>query len=207
MVTTRLATPADAAEIAALHMETLPGDVSDFTPLGAGVVRRFYRQAVERGAAVVCLAEESGVALGFVMITPDISQLFGRALLAGAGDIVAFVFGANPFGLARAVIAKFTSGTATVAAVPELVYLGVSARARGKGVGALLMDAAHAAFLGQRVESYELNVHAANAHAVKLYEGKGLTIVRRYEKGGHAMYNMRKRFSDAAQPESAPPGA
>ena len=38
---------------------------------------------------------------------------------------------------------------ATVASVPELVYLGVGAAARGKGVGALLMRAAHDAFVGE----------------------------------------------------------
>ncbi len=190
MVTTRVAVAADAGAIAALHMETLPGDVSDFTPLGPGVVRRFYGNAIARAAATVCVAEEAGAPLGFVMITPDISQLFPRSLLAGAGDIVAFVFGANPVGLARAVVAKFASGTASIPSVPELVYLGVSGSARGKGVGGLLMDAAHEAFRDQRIDSYELNVHSDNAPAVKLYLGKGLVVVRRYEKGGHGMFNM-----------------
>ena len=187
----RLATIADAGALAALHMETLPGDVSDFTPLGRNVVRRFYANAIARAAATVCVAEEAGALLGFVMITPDISQLFPRALLAGAGDILGFVLMANPIGLARAVVAKLTSGTATVACVPELVYLGVSARARGRGVGAQLMDAAHAAFGAQGIAAYELNVHADNPAAVKLYLGKGLVVTRRYEKGGHGMYNMR----------------
>ncbi len=186
-----MATPADANAIARLHMETLPGDVSDFTPLGAGIVRRFYAQAIARGAATVCVAEESGQVLGFVMITPDIAELFPRALLSGLGDILAFVFGANPMGLAKAVINKFTSGTATVSSVPELVYLGVSAAARGKGVGALLMRAAHDAFRAQGIAMYELNVHADNPHAVKLYLSHGLTIQRRYEKAGHGLYNMR----------------
>ena len=187
---TRLATPADARALAELHMETLPGDVSDFTPLGGSVVRRFYRNAIERGAATVCVAEEDGRLLGFVMITPDISQLFPRTLLAGFGDIARFVLTANPFGLAKAVIAKFTSGTATVEAVPELVYLGVHRAARGKGVGGLLMEAAHAAFRAQGIATYELNVHADNPSAVKLYLGHGLVVRRRYEKGGHGMYNM-----------------
>ena len=194
---TRVAVPADAPALAELHMETLPGDVSDFTPLGRSVVRRFYANASARGAATVCVAEESGRLLGFVMITPDISQLFPRTLLAGAGDIVSFVLTANPIGLARAVFTKFTSGTAAVPAVPELVYLGVSERARGKGVGAALMDAAHAAFAAQGIASYELNVHADNAPAVKLYLGKGLTVTRRYEKGGHGMYNMKKQLGTA----------
>ena len=191
-MTTRLAVSGDAPALAELHMETLPGDVSDFTPLGRSVVRRFYANAIVRAAATVCVAEEAGELLGFVMITPDISQLFPRTLLAGAGDIVTFVFTANPVGLAKAVVAKFTSGTASVPAVPELVYLGVSARARGKGAGGALMEAADAAFRAQGIPSYELNVHADNVPAVKLYLAKGLEVTRRYEKGGHGMYNMRK---------------
>ena len=194
---TRLAVRADAPALAELHMETLPGDVSDFTPLGRSVVRRFYANAIGRGAATVCVAEEAGVLLGFVMITPDISLLFPRTLLSGPGDILSFVFTANPVGLAKAVIAKLGSGTASVPAVPELVYLGVSGKARGKGVGAALMDAAHAAFAAQGIASYELNVHADNAPAVKLYLGKGLVVTRRYEKGGHGMYNMRKQIAGA----------
>lgn len=196
-VNTRLAVPADAPALAELHMETLPGDVSDFTPLGRSVVRRFYANAIARAAATVCVGEESGRLLGFVMITPDISQLFPRTLLAGTGDIVSFVLTANPIGLAKALLAKLTSGTASVQSVPELVYLGVSGAARGKGVGAALMDAAHAAFAAQGITTYELNVHADNAPAVKLYLGKGLEVTRRYEKGGHGMYNMRKQLGVA----------
>jgi len=190
----RAATGADAAALAALHMETLPGDVSDFTPLGRATVRRFYANAIERGAATVFLAEEGPAPLGFVMITPDISQLFARSLLAGAGDIARFVLSANPVGLARAVVAKVASGTTQVASVPELVYLGVSGRARRRGVGAALMEAAHGEFRRQGIGEYELNVHADNASAVKLYLGHGLEVVRRYEKGGHGMYNMRKKL-------------
>lgn len=197
-MTTRIAVPGDAPSLAELHMETLPGDVSDFTPLGRSIVRRFYANAIARGAATVCVAEEDAVLLGFVMITPDISQLFPRTLLAGPGDILSFVFTANPLGLAKAVIAKFSSGTASVPSVPELVYLGVGERARGKGVGAALMDAAHAAFTAQGIPSYELNVHADNVPAVKLYLAKGLEVSRRYEKGGHGMYNMRKQLGPPA---------
>lgn len=199
MVTTRLATPADAAAITALHLESLPGDLSDFTPLGARVVHRFYRNSIARAAATVCLAEEDGLPLGFVMITPDISQLFPRSLLAGAGDIAAFVFSANPVGLARAVITKLMSGTATVPSVPEMVYLGVSGKARGRRVAGALMDAAHAEFRAQGIGSYELNVHVDNINAVKLHLSRGLVVVRHYTKGGRAMYNMRKHFEGAAQ--------
>jgi len=196
-VNTRLAVPADAPALAELHMHTLPGDVSDFTPLGRSVVRRFYANAIARGAATVCVAEEAGALVGFVMITPDISQLFGRSLLAGPADILRFVLSANPVGLARAVVAKVASGTSQVAAVPELVYLGVSGRARRRGVGAALMEAAHAEFARQGIGEYELNVHADNGSAVKLYLGHGLEVVRRYEKGGHGMYNMRKQLAPA----------
>jgi ribosomal protein S18 acetylase RimI-like enzyme len=191
----RPASSADAAALAALHAETLPGDVSDFTPLGARVVRRFYANAIARGVARVWVAPGPDGGLdGFVMSTRDIATLFPRALLAGPGDMLSFVLMANPFGLARAAVAKLTSGTATVAAVPELVYLAVAPRARGRGLGVALIAAVDQGFRADGVPEYELNVHAANAAAVKLYLGTGFEIARRYAKSGHGMYAMRRRL-------------
>jgi len=191
----RPASPADAAALAALHAETLPGDVSDFTPLGARVVRRFYANAIARGVARVWVAPGSdGTLEGFVMSTRDIAALFPRALLAGPGDILRFVLIANPFGLARAALAKLTSGTAAVAAVPELVYLAVASRARGRGLGAALIAAVDRGFRADGIDVYELNVHATNAAAVKLYLASGFEIARRYAKSGHEMYAMRRRL-------------
>ena len=191
----RPASPGDAAALAALHAETLPGDVSDFTPLGARVVRRFYANAIARGVARVWVAPGPGGRLdGFVMSTRDIAALFPRALLAGPGDVLRFVLMANPFGLARAALAKLASGTAAVAAVPELVYLAVSPRARGLGLGAALIAAVDQGFRADGIDVYELNVHATNAAAVKLYLGSGFEIARRYTKSGHEMYAMRRRL-------------
>lgn len=191
----RTATPADARALADLHLETLA--VSDLSPLGPFQVRRFYANAIARGAATVCVAEEDGALLGFVMITPDIGAMFPRALLAGPLDTALFVLGSNPVGLARAVLAKLGSGTAVPPSVPELVYLGVRASARGKGVGGALMEAAHAAFRAQGIAEYELNVHADNASAVRLYESHGLTVRRRFEKAGRTLHTMGRRLDDA----------
>lgn len=193
MVTTRLATPADAPAIAALHLSAFPGSVSDLTPLGGGLVRLFYANALERGLAHAILAlEADGTLLGYVLITRDISVMFPGSLLAGPADVARFLFTVNPAGFARAVWAKLTSGTAQVSAVPELVYLAVSPAARGRGVGATLMDGAYDEFRRMGISRYELNVHADNEPAVKLYVAKGLWVTRRYEKGGHAMLNMSK---------------
>ena len=193
MLTTRLATSADAPAIAALHLAAFPGSVSDLTPLGGGIVRRFYATALARDLARAILAlEADGTLLGYVLITRDISVMFPGSLLAGLDDVARFLFTVNPAGLASAVWAKLTSGTAQVSAVPELVYLAVSASARGRGVGAMLMDAAYDEFRRMGISRYELNVHADNEPAVKLYVAKGLWVTRRYEKGGHAMLNMSK---------------
>ena len=193
-LTTRLATFADARAVADLHLETLPGAVSDFTPLGPAVVRRFYANAIARGVAQVCIAPaDGGPLVGFAMLTPDISTLFARALLASPADVLRFVLSANPFGVARAAIAKLGSGTAAVAAVPELVYIAVHPRARSQGAGAALVDAVHEAFRAQGVEAYELNVHVSNTSAVRLYLARGYEVTRRYVKSGHAMCTMRRR--------------
>ena len=199
MLTTRLATPADAPSIALLHLSAFPGSVSDLTPLGSELVQRFYANALGRDLARAILAlEADGTLLGYVLITRDISVMFPGSLLAGGADVARFLFTVNPVGLARAVWAKLTSGTAQVSAVPELVYLAVSANARGRGVGGALMDAAHDEFRRMGISRYELNVHANNGPAVKLYAAKGLWVTRRYEKGGHAMLNMSKSLDPDA---------
>lgn len=198
-LTARLAGPGDAPAIATLHMVAFPGSVSDLTPLGSEVVSRFYAHALQRGLAHAVVAlDAEGALLGYVLITRDISAMFPGALLAGPEDVARFLLAVNPAGFARALWAKFTSGTAQVAAVPELVYLAVSTNARGRGVGALLMDAAHAEFRRMGISRYELNVHADNEPAVKLYVAKGLWITRRYEKAGHAMLNMSKALDSGA---------
>ena len=191
-MSTRLATREDAPALAALHLESLPGEVSDFTPLGAAVVRRFYGNAIARGAAQVYVAPGDGPVVGFAMLTPDISTLFQRSLLAGPADLLRFLLTANPLGLVRAAIAKASSGTATVPAAAELVYLAVSPQARGQGAGAALVDAVHEAFRALGIAAYELNVHADTV-AARLYLAKGYEITRRYEKSGRAMCTMRRR--------------
>jgi len=198
---TRDARPADVPRLTELHMACLPGDVSDFTLLGRGIVTRFYAVAQSRRAASVIVADEAGDLAGFVVVTPDVSALFPSTLLAGPADLARFFLTANPIGLVRAAIAKVSSGTTTVAAVPELVYLGVDARYRGHGVGGALVDAADAAFRAAGIAGYELNVHASNASACRLYLAKGLVVTRRYAKGGHEMLAMERRLSlPAVQP-------
>ncbi len=195
-VATRLARPADAPALAELHMQAFPADVSDLTPLGAAIVRRFYASALERGLAQAVLATDSlGRVLGYVLVTPDIAAMFPGSLLRGPGDIARFLVSVHPIGFGRALWTKLTSGTAQVAAVPELVYLAVSASARGRGVGAVLMGAAHDEFRRLGIRRYELNVHADNESAVKLYQAQGLTIARRYSKGGRDMFNMVRELS------------
>lgn len=193
-MTTRVAGVKDAKAIAAIHMATLPAGVSDFTPLGRRIVERLYTNAIARGAATVLVAEEEGVIAGFVMITENVGAMFPRALLRGAGDILRFLLTANPVGLVRATVTKLASGTARAPEEPELVYLGVDGRFRGKGCGAALMDAAEGAFRKAAVDHYQLDVHAANHTAVGLYRAKGLEVTRRYMKGGKEMLTMVRRF-------------
>jgi ribosomal protein S18 acetylase RimI-like enzyme len=190
----RPAALADAPALARLHVQTLPGEQSDLTLLGARLVRHFYANAIARGTVWVHVAEERGELLGLVVVTRDIGSMFSRTLLAGPRDVLAFLVRSSPLGLLRATIAKLASGTARVPAVPELVYLGVSGRARGRGVGAALMEAAHSEFRRQGIAAYQLHVHADNAPAVRLYLAHGLEEARRFRKGGREMLNMRKRL-------------
>ena len=191
----RVAVTTDAAAIARLHLETLPAQLSDLSPLGERLVRHFYARAIERGIAEVRVAEENGELLGFVVVTTDIATMFPRALLAGPLDMAKFLVLSNPVGLARAVVTKFTSGTATVPSAPEIVYMGVSGRARGRGLGRILMHQGQLALEARGIHEYQLNVDADNEHAVKVHFERGFEIVDRFEKGGRKYFRMVCRTS------------
>jgi ribosomal protein S18 acetylase RimI-like enzyme len=187
----RLATPADAPAIAALHMHAFTPAASDLSPLGPAVVRLFYTNVLERDLARAVVGLDAGGALlGFGLITRDISAMFTGALLSGPRDIARFLLSVSPAGFARALWTKLASGTAQVGSVPEFVYLAVSATARGRGVGETVMRAGHEEFRRMGIPSFELNVHVDNEPGVKLYLALGYRVRRRYRKGGRDMYNM-----------------
>jgi ribosomal protein S18 acetylase RimI-like enzyme len=194
-VNLRVAGTADAAGIARLHLETLPADLSDLTPLGERLIRHFYARAIERGVAEVRVAEENGELLGFVMVTADIGTMFPSALLAGPRDVATFLVLSSPIGLVRAAVKKFTSGTATVPSAPEIVYMGVSGRARGRGLGNILMHQGQLALDARGFREYQLNVDADNEHAIRVHLGRGFEIADRFEKGGRKYYRMVCRTS------------
>jgi ribosomal protein S18 acetylase RimI-like enzyme len=191
----RTATAADAQAIARLHLETLPPGVSDLSPLGEGLVRHFYARAIERGVATVRVAEEDGALLGFVVVTADIATMFPRALLAGPLDVLTFLVKANPIGLVQAFAIKVASKTTTVASFPEIVYMGVSPRARGRGLGRVMMHQGQLALEAAGIHEYQLNVHAENEHALRVHIERGFEVVDWFEKDGKRLCHMVCRTS------------
>jgi len=198
----RFATPADAPALARLHLETLSTDLSDLTPLGEGLIRHFYARSIERGAAQARVAEEDGQVLGFVLVTDDIGTMFQRSLLAGPGDAFTFIRKSNPFGLARAFVAKFTSGTVTVASAPEIVYMGVSSLARGRRLGRILIYEGQKMLDDAGFRGYQLTVSADNEHAVRVHLACGFEVVRRFVKSGHEHLLMVCNVSPPPPPPS-----
>jgi ribosomal protein S18 acetylase RimI-like enzyme len=186
----RPATVADAPALARLHLESLPAGLSDLSPLGERLVRHFYARAIERGVADVRVAEEGGELLGFVAVTADIGTMFPRALLAGPVDVLTFLLKANPIGLVRVFATKVASGTTTVASFPEIVYMGVSKSARGRGLGRVLMHQGQLALEAAGIHEYQLNVHAENEHGLRVHIERGFEVVGQFEKGGQRHYHM-----------------
>jgi ribosomal protein S18 acetylase RimI-like enzyme len=116
--------------------------------------------------------------------------MFPRALLAGPVDVLTFLLKANPIGLVRVFATKVASGTTTVASFPEVVYVGVSKRARGRGLGRVLMHAGQLALETAGIHEYQLNVHAENEHGLRVYVERGFEVVSQFEKGGQRLYHM-----------------
>lgn len=193
-VAVRAATPDDVPAIARLHMKHLPAAVSDFTLLGRRIVETFYRNALERGLADIFVLSAGADVAGFVVITSDISALFPRALLHGPADVARFLLRVNALGFARAVAAKLRSKTVALEPVPELVYLAVERAGRGRGYGRSLMERAEARFRELGAERYELNVHAENEAALRLYTSAGMQVKRTYVKAGARMYTLSKEL-------------
>ena len=87
----RAARPDDADAIAGLHMTYLPPGESDFTQLGEAIVKRFYRNVIERGCGAVFCAVDGETVAGYVLVTANIRTLFTCALLGGPRDVAAFL--------------------------------------------------------------------------------------------------------------------
>jgi len=197
----REATPSDAPALATLHMRNLPPGESEFTQLGRRVVERFYRNAVARAAAVAFCAVDGGAVCGAVLVTRNVRAMFSRALLLDARDAAIFVASAEPRGLLGAIVTKVRSRAVLMPALPEVVYLMVDARYRNRRIGKLLNARAHAWFLEQRAPFYEVNVHADNDAACRIYFGIGHRVVREYVKDGVTTYTLRKDMRPAESPE------
>jgi GNAT superfamily N-acetyltransferase len=190
----RIATPRDAAALTALHLRSLPHGESDFTQLGAPIVELFYANAVARGVGTAFCAVEDGVVAAFVLVTANVRDLFGRALLAGPRDIAVFAARVSPRGLIGAVRAKLSSHTIVLPDVPEVVYLVVDPPFRGRRLGTVLMERADAWFKAAGLSSYDLNVHVDNEAALKTYFRNGQRVVREYLKDGVRTYTLRKEL-------------
>src|SRR5262249_13027544 len=195
----RSAVPADAPALARLHLETLPGK-SDLSPLGERLIRHFYARAIERGAAQVRLAEEDGEVLSFIVVTDDIGTMFQRALLAGPGDLLTFLWKSNPIGLARAFVAQLTSCAGTVASAPEMVSLGVAHKARGRRLGRIMMCEGQKVLDDAGFRNYQTNVHVENEHVLPIVYACGFEVVQRYRKSGHEIVRLVCRVSPPPPP-------
>jgi GNAT superfamily N-acetyltransferase len=188
----RLATTSDAEVVTDIHMRCLPPAVSDFSFLGRRIVERFYVNAMARSLGAVIVACDEDEVAGFVMVTRDVNALFTKALLSSPRDMLAFALRASPIGLLRAAWIKVSSRMTQIPAVPKLVYIAVYDRFRGRGCGAILMDAAEAWFREAGLGHYELDVHAENPSALSLYLGKGMRIKQSYVKNGARMHTLSK---------------
>jgi ribosomal protein S18 acetylase RimI-like enzyme len=188
----RSATRSDAEAVTDIHMRCLPPAVSDFSFLGRRIVERFYINAMARGLGAVAVACDEDEVAGFVLVTRDVNALFTKALLSSPGDVLAFMLQASPIGLLRAVWIKVSSRMTQIPAVPKLVYIAVYDRFRGRGCGAILMDAAEAWFREEGLAYYELDVHAENPSALGLYLSKGMRIKQSYVKNRAQMHTLSK---------------
>jgi len=165
-----------AAVVAELHCRYLSGLLAD---LGKNVAKIFYEvaSASEKGFGYVYM--EDGRVLGFVFATVDHPGLYREVIRRGNVRLLSSAFFAllrNPR-LIKEAISHLRSGHRPSS--PELSYIAVEERERGRGIGGALIERLNEGFRRRDIHYYELSVDRDNRIARKFYEDR--SFVLRYE--------------------------
>lgn len=164
--------PADVADIATIHADSLPGDL--LALLGARFLGRLYLAMIGSGLAFGFVAELNERVDGFVIGTTQTSGMFRSVLRAAAPGLL---IAALPRLLSRPTLAwkiaqafVYPSRVPGVAEEAELLVIAVRSERRGERVGVALVEALNREFVGRRIASYKLTVYEANERAARFYE-------------------------------------
>jgi ribosomal protein S18 acetylase RimI-like enzyme len=181
-VVIRLATPADAPEIAALHADRI---AEGFLPtLGAPFLERLYRRVTSSQDAFAYVAGDDGRTDGFVACALDVRALY-RAFLLRDGARAGIVAAPQLLRSWRRVVEtlRYPSAAADLPRA-EVLSVAVTAAASGRGIGRSLVAAATAHLREREVVAAKVVTGAANDAAMAMYEHCGFAVEERIEVHG-----------------------
>ena len=185
----RLATPADAPALAALHAEALPSSL--LSALGRDVLDRYYRFAIE--AETVLVAEDAGV-------------IGGCVLCERPGEVLGRFVRAAPVAFARATAAALVRDRGLRARLvqrlrergdephaPEVTQIFTDSRRRGQGIGASLLRTCEEILRDRGVRNYFVHTERDDNEAgIRFYRREGFVPVAESRSFGQAFLVMQK---------------
>jgi len=175
-----------AKTVAELHCRYLN---SLLTNLGKRITKMFYETAVACNGNFGYVYVEDGQLLGFVFATTDPSGLYRQIVKKKNVRLlieILLTLSQNPH-LLKKIASSFKGRNKNT--YPELSYIAVDERRRGKGIGGALIDKLNEEFKLRNVHYYELSVDRDNIIARKFYESKSFML--RYEFIEHDLPRCR----------------
>jgi ribosomal protein S18 acetylase RimI-like enzyme len=174
----RTGTDGDACAVAALHA----GQIAEgfLTFLGPAFLRRLYRRVARTSESFLLVVEDGATTVGFLAGSTDVAALY-RAFLWHDGPAVLVACSGRLLRSWRRVIETLRHGARGDGEGAELLAIAVDPAARGRGVGALLVEAFLTEIGRRRQEAAHVVVASENETAVALYRRAGFAAVDRFE--------------------------
>ena len=177
------------SEVAKLHHEVLHSLLSE---LGLPFLERYYRIVRDDEAVIgFCVLAEDGSSLGWVVGASKPDQVNGRLrepLSWFIPQILQVLF-TRPALIWQLVLSSRSASFEMKPGCIELVYLGVAASTRGRGLGRKLMDV----FVQACAKDYRyisLSVEEENTDAIRLYTKAGYKIMETIVEGRYKRHRM-----------------
>lgn len=192
-----IANDRDLDAVIDLHMNSMSALLTD---LGRSFVRRYYEVALADPASILmCARDLSGEIVGWAMASPDPRGLSNQMSFPRAWFVaqIAKLVMCRPgvfMQLVRSVVISQRDMQLPERSI-ELVYIGVSALARGKGVGGGLLAAILRVSSERGFSKLLLSVEVENQSAVALYRACGFDIESTYVEGRYHRHRMSKQLS------------
>jgi glycosyltransferase involved in cell wall biosynthesis/ribosomal protein S18 acetylase RimI-like enzyme len=170
----RHARAADAAAVAALHVDRIPQGF--LAALGGPFLTRLYRRVVASPHAFLLVAEDGDGVSGFVAVAQDTGRLY-REFVAKDGVGAALAAAPALASAPRQAWETLRYGTATDAGddlpAAEVLAVAVASRAAGQGVGTALLGAAIEQLRARGVDAARVVTAVDNRAALDMYERVG----------------------------------